>query len=53
MNKKKDILLLKEILLSDPRPQYHDDPNRVYAFEFAGKEVKFRFKPNQIEAWVG
>ena len=43
---------LKEILLSDPRPHYHDDPDRVYALEFAGKEVKFRIKPNHIEAWI-
>ena len=44
---------LREILLSDPRPHYHDDADRVYAFEFAGKEVKFRFKPDQIEVWLG
>ena len=43
---------LKEILASDPRPHYHDDPNRVYAFEFAGKEVKFRIKAGEIEAWL-
>lgn len=43
---------LKEILASDPRPHYHDDADRVYAFEFAGKEVKFRIKPDQIEAWI-
>ena len=43
---------LKEILLSDPRPHYHDDADRVYALEFAGKEVKFRIRPNQIEAWI-
>ena len=44
---------LREILLSDPRPHYHDDADRVYSFEFAGKKVKFRFKPDQIEAWLG
>ena len=44
--------VLREILASDPRPHYQDDPDRVYAFEFAGKEVKFRVKPNQIEAWT-
>ena len=46
------IRALREILLSDPRPHYHDDANRVYALEFAGKEVKFRIKPDQIEAWI-
>ena len=43
---------LREILASDPRPHYQDDPDRVYAFVFAGKEVKFRVKPDQIEAWT-
>ena len=43
---------LREILRSDPRPHYHDDPDRIYAFEFAGKEVKFRIKADQIEAWL-
>ena len=44
---------LREILRSDPRPHYHDDPDRIYALEFAGKEVKFRVKGDQIEAWLG
>ena len=43
---------LKEILLSDPRPHYHDDPDRVYVMPFAGKEVKFRIKANEVEAWI-
>ena len=25
-----------------PRPAYQDDPERVYAFEFGGKHVRFR-----------
>ena len=44
---------LREILASDPRPHYHDDPDRIYAFEFAGKKVKFRVKEDGIEAWLG
>lgn len=33
---------LIEVLSLDPRPGYkQDDPNKVYGFEFAGKEVKF------------
>ena len=43
---------LKEILLSDPRPHYHDDAERIYGLPFAGKEVKFRIKGNEIEAWA-
>ncbi len=33
---------LIEVLAHDPRPQYQDDPNRVYGMEFGGMEVKFR-----------
>lgn len=32
--------LIKTLEL-DPRPQYQDDPERVYGFGFAGTEVKF------------
>ena len=37
-----DLDALKAVLREDPRPAYQDDPERVYAFEFAGKNVKFR-----------
>ncbi len=30
------------LLARDPRPQYHDDPARVYGMEYADFEVKFR-----------
>ena len=33
---------LLAVLAQDPRPQYQDDPNRVYGMAFAGLEVKFR-----------
>ncbi len=33
---------LKEILSLDPRPAYHNDPARVYGFQFAGCEIKFK-----------
>ena len=29
------------MLAQDPRPHYHDDPQRVYGFGFGGMEVKF------------
>ena len=32
---------LIQILQEDPRPSYHNDPQRVYGFEFGGFEVKF------------
>ena len=33
---------LLEILARDPRPQYHDDKDRVYGMAFGGYEIKFR-----------
>ena len=33
---------LLEVLAQDPVPAYKKDPNRVYGFEFAGFEVKFK-----------
>lgn len=33
---------LVSILSRDPRPQYHNDPERVYGMEFGDFEVKFR-----------
>lgn len=39
-DEKRDALL--GVLAGDPRPSYQDDPERVYGFEFAGLEVKFR-----------
>ena len=33
---------LKETLALDPRPHYHNDPERVYGFPFAGHDVQFR-----------
>ena len=33
---------LRAVLAHDPRPHYHDDPERIYGFEFAGRELHFR-----------
>lgn len=33
---------LNEILSQDPRPSYQNDPDRIYGFSYAGREVKFR-----------
>ena len=35
---------LFEVLESDPRPRYHDDPERVYGMEYGGREVKCRVR---------
>ena len=39
---------LKGVLSQDPRPQYHDDPERIYGMPFAGKDVKFKVKGNTL-----
>jgi len=33
---------LKDCLQQDPRPHYHDDPQRIYGMPFAGRDVRFR-----------
>ena len=41
MNAEKRQALL-EILARDPRPQYHNDPTRIYGMAYGNYEVKFR-----------
>ncbi len=36
--------VLTQILSQDPRPSYQNDENRVYGFNFDGKEIKFKVK---------
>lgn len=43
--KKREALI--SVLACDPRPQYHNDPDRVYGMEFAGHNVRFVVE-NQI-----
>ena len=38
----KDFSALCKVLELDPRPQYHNDPERVYGMPFAGSDVRFR-----------
>lgn len=40
---------LIEVLAHDPRPQYHDDPERVYGMEFGGMEVKFQVEEMRLK----
>ena len=37
-----DLAALRKVLEEDPRPAYQEDPEKVYAFEFADKTVRFR-----------
>lgn len=37
-----------ELLKLDPRPQYHNDPDRVYGMSFAGLDIKFTVSENTL-----
>lgn len=42
---------LREILAQDPRPAYHDDPDRVYGLSYAGTDLHFTVANNHLKAW--
>ena len=44
-----DALALRKVLEEDPRPAYQEDPERVYAFEFAGRRIRFRVREGCLE----
>jgi len=35
-------VILRDVLSCDPRPAYHDEPERIYGFGFAGFEINFK-----------
>ena len=37
-----DTATLKALLALDPRPAFHDDPDRVYGMPFGGYDIRFR-----------
>lgn len=39
---------LRKVLMCDPRPRYHDNPQRIYGMEFAGKDVRFRVDGSKL-----
>lgn len=43
-----DAQALLDVLSCDPRPAFHDDPNRVYGMGFAGFEVKFKVQDDTV-----
>lgn len=43
-----DLKALLAILSEDPRPQYHDDAQRVYGLPFSGRDVRFRVGGNRL-----
>ncbi len=38
-----------EVLAQDPRPSFQHDSERIYGFEFAGREIKFRVGGERLE----
>lgn len=44
-----DIEALREVLALDPRPSYHDDPDREYGMSFEGHEVRFKISGKVLE----
>ena len=39
---------LLEVLSFDPRPQYHNDAERIYGMPYAGRDVRFRVKDGKL-----
>lgn len=37
-----------KILENDPRPSYHDDPERIYGVNFSSKEIKFKVNDKNL-----
>lgn len=37
-----DVAVLTDVLSQDPRPHYHNDPERIYGMTYAGYDVKFK-----------
>ena len=43
-----DYTALHKLLELDPRPQYHNDPQRIYGISFAGYDVRFSVSGNLL-----
>ncbi|MDO4171628.1 MAG: tRNA (N6-threonylcarbamoyladenosine(37)-N6)-methyltransferase TrmO [Prevotellaceae bacterium] len=39
---------LIQVLAQDPRPQYHNDPDRIYGMPFDGKDVRFKVQGHTL-----
>ena len=42
------IASLKATLAQDPRPRYHDDPDRIYGMPFLNLDIRFKVKDNLL-----
>lgn len=43
------IQALREVLAQDPRPAYHNDPEREYGLPYAGMDVHFKVKEGRLK----
>ena len=44
-----ELAALKATLAQDPRPQYQDDPERIYGMPYLDKDVRFKVKHRLLE----
>ena len=44
-----ELAALKAVLAQDPRPQYQDDPERIYGMSFLDKDVRFKVRQRVLE----
>ncbi len=44
-----DAAALTDVLALDPRPHYHDSPERIYGMTFCGRDVRFRVAQGCVE----
>jgi tRNA-Thr(GGU) m(6)t(6)A37 methyltransferase TsaA len=44
-----ELVALKATLAQDPRPQYQDDPERIYGMLYLDKDVRFKVKHHVLE----
>ena len=45
------LVTLREILAQDPRPAFHDDPERIYGLSYAGCDVHFTVAGGLLKAF--
>lgn len=43
-----DFIALYRILEQDPRPQYHDDPERIYGMPYGGYDIRFAVSKENV-----
>ena len=44
-----ELVALKGTLAQDPRPQYQDDPERIYGMLYLDKDVRFKVRQRVLE----